>query len=63
MRPNTIEYRGQVSPCCSEENLEYDHGDGVEFETYNCTKCDTAYVVDIEIVRDFKNMSQIKEDE
>ena len=28
MRPNTIEYRGQVSPCCSEENLEYDHGDG-----------------------------------
>jgi hypothetical protein len=27
---------------------------------WSCDKCDESYVVDIEIVRDFKNMEQVK---
>jgi len=49
--------------CCTNEmNLEYHYGDAVEWEVYCCTICDKAYVVDIEIVRDFENMSHCKED-
>ena len=45
--------------CCA-DNLEYDYGDAVEWEVWNCSVCDEHYVVDIEIVRDYKNMQQIK---
>ena len=47
-----------------EENLDFlDSGDGVEWEVWNCIYCHESYLVDIEIVRDFKNMKQVKTNE
>ena len=44
--------------CCIDLNYEY--GDAVEWEVWSCNECNELYVVDIEIVRDFKNMKRTK---
>ena len=44
--------------CCTD--LDYEYGDAVEWEVWSCDKCNNSYRVDIEIVRDFKNMEQVK---
>jgi len=44
--------------CCTD--LDYEYGDAVEWEVWSCDKCNNSYLVDIEIVRDFKNMEQVK---
>jgi len=52
--------------CCidnTSNNLYYDYGDAVEWEVWHCIYCHESYVVDIEIVRDFKNMKQVKTNE
>ena len=53
--------------CCTDESygntLEYNYGDGVEWEVWGCIYCHESYLVDIEIVRDFKNMKQVKTNE
>ena len=50
--------------CCTDESygdtLKYDYGDAVEWEVWSCNECNELYVVDIEIVRDFKNMKRTK---
>ncbi len=46
------------SKCCTD--LDYEYGDAVEWEVWSCDKCNNSYLVDIEIVRDFKNMEQVK---
>jgi len=44
--------------CCID--LNYKYGDAVEWEVWSCNECNELYVVDIEIVRDFKNMKRTK---
>ena len=44
--------------CCTD--LDYEYGDAVEWEVWSCDKCNNSYLVDMEIVRDFKNMEQVK---
>ena len=57
--PDTDLY-GPANPCCTPKNLEFDEsGDGVEWEQWKCTKCFCKYVVPIEIIRDFDEMSLI----
>ena len=51
---------GPANTCCTSKNLEFDEGgDGVEWEQWKCTKCFCKYVVPIEIIRDFDEMSLI----
>jgi hypothetical protein len=56
IQPETIDKK--PNKCCTD--LDYEYGDAVEWEVWSCDKCDESYVVDIEIVRDFKNMEQVK---
>jgi len=62
IQPETINKK--PNKCCTDESygntLEYSYGDAVEWEVWSCNKCDESYVVDIEIVRDFENMEQVK---
>tara|TARA_R110001583_G_scaffold179165_1_gene335710 strand:+ start:41 stop:214 length:174 start_codon:yes stop_codon:yes gene_type:complete len=49
---------------CKDGVLEYDYDYiGCEVETYHCKNkdCDGVFHVDIEIVRDFNNMREVKE--
>ena len=40
-------------------NLEFDYGDGVEWEVWVCKKCDYKYVVPIQIQRYWEDMEQV----
>jgi len=56
LNPETTEEK--QNKCCTD--LDYEYGDAVEWEVWSCDKCNNSYLVDIEIVRDFKNMKQVK---
>tara|TARA_R100001129_G_scaffold164435_1_gene130627 strand:+ start:337 stop:549 length:213 start_codon:yes stop_codon:yes gene_type:complete len=56
IQPDTTQEKPNA--CCTEENLEYDFGDGVEWEVWTCNKCDSSYTVAIEIVRYFDTMEK-----
>ena len=61
LNPETTDKK--PNKCCIDDtyiNLEYDYGDAVEWEVWHCIHCHESYVVDIEIVRNFKNMEQVK---
>jgi len=58
LNPETTDKK--PNKCCTEDNLEYSYGDAVEWEVWSCDECDELYVVNIEIVRDFKNMERTK---
>ena len=45
---------------CCDIFMSYEYGDAVEWEVWSCNECNELYVVDIEIVRDFKNMKRTK---
>ena len=40
-------------------DLEFNESKGVYSEHWFCVECDTDYSVDVELVRDFKNMETI----
>ena len=62
LNPETTDKK--PNKCCTDESygdtLDYEYGDGVEWEVWSCNECNELYVVDIEIVRDFKNMKRTK---
>ena len=58
IQPETIDKK--PNKCCTDDSLVYSYGDEVEWEVYHCIQCYESYVVDIEIVRDFKNMERVK---
>jgi len=58
IQPKTTDNKS--NKCCTDDSLVYSYGDEVEWEVYHCIQCYESYVVDIEIVRDFKNMERIK---
>ena len=60
IQPETTDKK--PNKCCSwgADNLEYSYGDAVEWEVWHCIHCHEGYVVDFEIVRNYKNMQQIK---
>ena len=60
LTPETIDKK--PNKCCTDDNLEYSYGDGVEWEVWDCIDCHQSYYVEIGIVRDFKNMERVKED-
>ena len=49
--------------CCEEENLEFDCGDGIEWEVWICEKCKLKYLVPIQIQRYWEDMEQVVEKE
>lgn len=61
LRPETTDKK--PNECCIKDDmhLEYSYGDGVEWEVWDCIYCHQSYYVEIEIVRDFKNMERVKE--
>ena len=61
IQPKTTDKK--PNKCCTDDSLVYSYGDEVEWEVYHCIQCYESYVVDIEIVRDFKNMKQVKTNE
>ena len=61
LNPETTDKK--PNKCCIDDtyiNLDYEYGDGVEWEVWSCDECDELYVVDIEIVRKFDFMEQVK---
>ena len=56
IQPETIDKK--PNKCCTD--LDYEYGDAVEWEVWSCDECKESYVVDIEIVRNFKKMEQLK---
>ena len=58
IQPKTTDKK--PNKCCTDDNLVYSYGDAVEWEVWHCIHCHEGYVVDIEIVRNYKNMQQIK---
>ena len=61
LNPETTDKK--PNKCCIDDtyiNLEYDYGDAVEREVWHCIHCHESYVVDIEIIRKFDFMEQVK---
>ena len=60
MYPDTLPNK-KINKCCkTSNNLEFDYGDGVEFEVYICKICNSKLFVNIEIVRDWESMEVAK---
>ena len=56
MIPDTIKGKEGLQNDCCNDNLDFlDSGDGVEWEEWKCCKCNTFYVIPIEIVRDYNS--------
>ena len=48
--------------CCIEKNLKLIDTHSVFEEIYECLKCKREYFVDVELVRDFDNLSRKMKD-
>ena len=56
MIPYTIPGKEGLQNDCCKDNLDFLYsGDGVEWEEWKCCKCNTFYVIPIEIVRDYNS--------
>ena len=56
--PDTKKIKNLKKCCKDGRNLNYSHGDGVEWEVYRCEVCGKEFVVALELVRDFKGMEE-----
>ena len=59
MRPDVDYTKGFQKKCCKDNIEFFYHGDGVEWELYECSECKLKYVVPIEIQRFYDDASLV----
>tara|TARA_Y100001973_G_C5201732_1_gene338282 strand:+ start:3096 stop:3311 length:216 start_codon:yes stop_codon:yes gene_type:complete len=59
MMPDTNPKEGLQNKCCNDNLRFFYHGDGVEWEMYECSVCKNKYVIPIQIQRFYEDAELI----